>query len=132
MKLPFALLALLAALPGRAADPTPFAPVPFRLEAPQWAPETRARRAETRWPAPASFPVLTYVNGVLVPIVPTVLNYEPVLLPIGPVRIDYGTPVSFGDAPFGSRHLDAPGPGYREQKSQTLDGQPQPFTRSSP
>lgn len=114
MKTPLAFLALLAALPEQAAEPAPFAPAPFQLEPSLWARESRGGDAQTHWPA-AAFPVLTYVNGVLVPATPTVLNYGRVLLPIGPVRVDYGQPSRAGDSPFGSRDLDAPGPGYREQ-----------------
>jgi hypothetical protein len=97
MKSLFVIISVLAVLPVSAADPQPFAPTPFRLESPRLAPPVALD-------APAS------VDGVRID------------LAIGPIRIDYGIPVRSGvqsDAPRGYHFLDAPGPGYREQRART-------------
>jgi hypothetical protein len=88
-------------------------PASARLPAPLlWNPEIS--RPVSTFPAPI------LVDGVLISGGPIRLNYGSLLLPVGPVRIDYGQPIHAEDTQFRSRHLDAPGPGYREQKSKAL------------
>jgi beta-lactamase regulating signal transducer with metallopeptidase domain len=72
--------------------PAPFAPQPFRLE--------------TGLPSLTQPPTLE--NGVGVR-----LDF-----PLGPVRIDYGTPLprQFPFDPHFPPHIDNPGPGYRQQR----------------
>jgi hypothetical protein len=96
MRSVFVIRTILAVLPANAADPQPFAPVPLQLES--------SRLAPVPFTAPAS------AYGLRID------------LPIGPIRFDYGVPIRSGvqsDAPRGHHLLDAPGAGYREQRSGT-------------
>jgi hypothetical protein len=79
---------------GAVVDPQPFAPAPFRLEAPRGFARDEAAALEK--------------SGVCI------------LLPIGPVRIEYGIPLSGDPSSRGGRfnfHGDFPGPGYRQQRA---------------
>ena len=91
MKLLVAVIPILAVLPVVAADPQPFAPIPFQLELPR--------------PATPAIPI----TGVRLD------------LPIGPVRIDYGQPASAGSTGRFNLNGDFPGPGYREQRARFLN-----------
>ena len=95
MRSVFVILTTLVVLPAGAADPQPFAPVPLQLES--------SRLAQ---PVPFTAPASAYG-----------LRLD---LPIGPIRFDYGIPIRSdvqSDAPRGYHLLDAPGAGYREQRS---------------
>jgi hypothetical protein len=95
MPLILVILSLLAVLPVSAADPQAFAPAPLRLESSSLA-------QPVALDAPAS------VLGVRLD------------LPIGPIRVHYGTPMLSGaqsNAPRRLYIIDAPGAGYREQRA---------------
>jgi hypothetical protein len=42
-------------------------------------------------------------------------------LPIGPVRVNYGQPISSGSTSKFSFNVDGPGPGYRAQRARFLN-----------
>jgi hypothetical protein len=98
------VLTILAALPVSAADTQPFAPEPLQLES-------------SRVAQPVSLDAPASSFGVRLD------------LPIGPIRVNYGTSVFSSvqsilsgmqsDAPRKSHLLDAPGTGYREQRTRT-------------
>ena len=106
MKIPILLGLPFIVLISQAEDSQPFAPAPFRLEAPP-----RSADAASLWDlqttprfSPKSYVI--YVNG------------GTIHFPVGPVFIDdYGP----GFGPGGGPHvpgLDAPGPGYRQQRGE--------------
>jgi hypothetical protein len=99
MKLPTLLLFYSAALAAGAADPQPFAPAPFRLETPPVPSVPQDDRDA----------ILTYLEPAR-PLDPVHVEYGIRLdFPIGPVRIDYGTPSHCFNF-----NGDFPGPGYRK------------------
>ena len=83
MKPLFLITCAFAALPARAADPQPFAPISLQLSS---------------------------------PIIVTEMRLD---IPIGPIKVAYSVPLRSGVDPAPKRNLflDAPGAGYREQRS---------------
>jgi len=128
---PVATLPLLASddFPkSKAATPSPFDPAPFRLESgvhPAAPPLLEIPSGKRE----AGKPLFSIPPGQKPGIrSPVSINGMRLDMPIGPVRIDYGTPLrrSYTIPAEHSPQGDFPGPGYREQKA-TYD----PLTPSS-
>lgn len=93
MKLLFVVISVLAVRPLMAADAQPFAPTALQLELPR---------------------------QTIAPFSAVGIRLE---LPINPVRIDYGVPIQSDgvrEEVHKWRNLDAPGPGYENQKTNNL------------
>jgi len=110
MKLVLIIVAILAVLPLSAADPQPFSSEALSLPVPR--------------PGPPTFPILADGEVILEPggiqrddfgkaqlrILPTT----------APVRIEYGIPAGGRGHEHFNYNVDAPGPGYHEQRRRAI------------
>jgi len=108
------ILAVVAALPVRAADPAPFSSEPLSLGTPFRMQFPKAILPEDKLilePGRSDDAELAKI-------------YFDLPLIVGPVRIDYGIPLR---GEFRNDHFhfngDAPGPGYREQRRKAVPGE---------
>ena len=100
------IVALVGSLPGEAAEPQAFEPVPFRLDLQSVGPS--AEGGSLRFGSELLFSKpFTIGSGVS----------------RGPIRVDYGIPSGL-KTPWAPRLLDAPGSGYRKQRAKAVPEKP--------